>query len=372
MNRPDSHRVIRAIYPTDASPDLRGRSGFTLLELMVSVTILFFVVAGVFESMTRQHRSSMVTENVVEVQNNARAIGSLIERDIRMAGYMVPDAASVCGFDTKTGSDELYLSETEQISAPDLPAGDVGARLVGNWASNPAIGSTTTYNLTSATTDLDGDGTYFYDNDADGNAESDFRLNGGVIVADLANPRRGSLCGVVTASSSTQISVRAVAGGLDAHGASDAEEEIVFVPAARYAIRTRADGVTQLERNGDLIAEGVEDFQVSYFYDLDRDGTIDTANVDVDGNGAADAGATEEPGAKTGWTFNPRNWNNSRLREVRFSIVVRTRDTDANFKAGDFAVYENRTKPVGPMDGFRRRVVAGSVRPRNVNHPGGV
>ena len=61
-------------------------AGFTLLELMISVSILSIVVLGVFESLTRQHRTSIVTESVVEVQNNVRAIASLMEREIRMAG----------------------------------------------------------------------------------------------------------------------------------------------------------------------------------------------------------------------------------------------------------------------------------------------
>ncbi|MBK7950146.1 MAG: prepilin-type N-terminal cleavage/methylation domain-containing protein [Deltaproteobacteria bacterium] len=107
----------------------RPRAGFTLLELMISISILAIVVVGVFESLTRQHRTSIVTESVVEVQNNVRAIASLMEREVRMAGYMVPDAASVCGRDLTTASDELFVSETEPIVPDDARAGDMGARL---------------------------------------------------------------------------------------------------------------------------------------------------------------------------------------------------------------------------------------------------
>lgn len=358
-------------------------TGFTLLELMISVTILMFIVAGVFESMTRQHRTSMVTENIVEVQNNGRAIASLIERDIRMAGFMAPDAAAVCGLDNKTDSDELFISETEQIVPDALRAGDVGARFSGVAWSNPAVNGSdphksaaNTSAVTASTMDLDGDGNYFYDNDGDGTPESDFRVDGGVIVADLANPRRGSICGLVTAVSANQITFRPYAGSLAALDASkDAQEEIVFLPASRYAVSRTASGVDQLQRNGDLIADGVEDFQVSYFYDVDDDGTLDTANVDVDGDGAANANATEEPGnpsGAAGWSYDPGQWDNSRLREVRFSIVVRTRDTDATFAQGAFIAEKNRTAPAGAPDGFRRRLVTGSVRPRNVNTPGSV
>ncbi|MFO0689729.1 MAG: PilW family protein [Myxococcota bacterium] len=362
--------MIRPISsePRTARSDVeRGRAGFTLVELMISVSLLAIVVLGVFESLTRQHRTSIVTENVVEVQNNVRAIASLMEREVRMAGYMVPDAASVCGRDLTTGSDELFVSETEPIVPDDARAGDMGARLsTGSTWSNPTINSSNpsnstpvTLNLDSTTTDLDGDGTYFYDNDNNGTGEADFRVGGGFIAADLANPQRGSVCGRVTAASSTQLTIVPISGALVAHNATnDAEEEIVIVPAARYSLDTTG-GVGRLMRNGDLLAEGVDDFQVSYYFDVDDDGVVDSATA-------------EEPGTKTGNAYSPGNWNNSTLKEVRFSIVVRTRSTDNDFSQGSFLTLENRAAPAGGNDGFRRRVVAGSVRPRNVGVTGSI
>lgn len=360
----EAGHVARTAFGREAD---RRRRGFTLLELMISVSILSIVVLGVFESLTRQHRTSIVTESVVEVQNNVRAIASLMEREVRMAGYMVPDAASICGLDLTTGSDELFVSETEPIVPDDARAGDMGARLTtGSTWSNPTINSTNPYgstavtlNLDSTTTDLDGDGTYFYDNDNNGTGEADFRVGGGFIAADLANPQRGAVCGHVTAASSTQITIVPMAGALVAHNAtSDAEEEIVIVPAARYSVDTTG-GVGRLMRNGDLLAQGVDDFQVSYYFDVDDDGVVDAATA-------------EEPGTKTGNAYGPGNWDNSTLKEVRFSIVVRTRATDNDFALGSFVTLENRTAPAGGNDGFRRRVVVGSVRPRNVGNAGSI
>jgi prepilin-type N-terminal cleavage/methylation domain-containing protein len=342
------------------------RRGFTLLELMISVSILGIVVAGVFESLTRQHRTSIVTEDVVEVQNNVRAIASLMEREIRMSGYMVPDAASVCGLDSTTGGDELFLSENEPIVPDDARAGDMGARLTAGsvWsnptitASNPTASTPVTLNLDSTTTDLDGDGTLFYDNDGDGDGDADFRVGGAFILGDAANPRRGTLCGRVTAASTTQITIVPMAGALAALAGSDAEEDIAIVPAARYWLDT-STGTGRLERNGDLLAEGVDDFQVSYYFDVDDDGVVDAATA-------------EEPGTKNGNAYSPASWNNNQLKEVRFSIVVRTRASDQQFDQGTFVALENRTAPAGGNDGFRRRVVVGSVRPRNVGNAGSI
>jgi prepilin-type N-terminal cleavage/methylation domain-containing protein len=102
--------------------DRTRRAGFTLLELMISISILGIIVIGVFSSLTRQHRTSIVTESIVEVQNNVRAIASLLEREIRMGGYMVPDAVAVCGLDSTTGGDELFVSENEPIVPDDARA----------------------------------------------------------------------------------------------------------------------------------------------------------------------------------------------------------------------------------------------------------
>lgn len=355
--RVDSSRSNRL---SNGNADVRVRqAGFTLLELMISVSILGVVVLGVFESLTRQHRTSIVTESVVEVQNNVRAIASLIEREIRMAGYMVPDAVAVCGIDSTTGGDELYVSENEPIVPDDARAGDMGARLsAGSTWTNPTLGVALALDLDSTTSDLDDDGTLFYDNDGNGTPEADFRVGGGFILADMANPHRGTLCGRVTAASTTQLTLVPMAGALAALVVSDAEEEIVVVPAARYALNTTG-GTGRLERNGELLAQGVDDFQVSYFFDVDGDGVVDAATA-------------EEPGTKNGNAYDPANWDNETLKEVRFSIVVRTRVEDLAFSDGNFVALENRTAPVGGNDGFRRRVVVGSVRPRNVGNVGSI
>lgn len=352
--------MSRATHPTNAVPPTRParrtRGGFTLIELLLAVTMLSIVMYMTMESLTRQQKTSVVTDQIVEVQNNVRAVAALLEREIRMAGFMVPDAVGVCGVDRTNGADELFVSEIEPIVPDDERAGDLGAR----FSAGVNYAGTGTYNLNSTTTDLDGDGSFFYDNDSNGTPEADFRVGGGYIVGDLANPHRGSACGTVSAASATQIQVVQVAGGLQALAGTDAPEELVIVPAAHYRIDT---GFTtgRLERNGDLLVNGVDDFQISYFYDVDDDGVEDVAG----------GVPTEEPGSTGAANYDPSNWDGSTLKEVRFSIVLRTRATDSAFDDGAFLNFENRVAVAG-NDNFRRRVLVGAVRPRNMGMTGSI
>ena len=344
----------------------RSRAGFTLVELMVAVTMLSIVMYMTMESLVRQQKTAMVTDQVVEVQNNVRAVAALVEREIRMSGFMVPNAVGVCGLDRTNGADELWLSETEPITPDDERAGDLGARLASTstWlATYNASSQPPSMNLDASTTDLDDDGSFFYDNDNNGTNEADFRVGGGFILADASNPHRGSVCGTVRAVTANQITLNVIAGQLDAHvAASDAEEDIVIVPAAHYAVDAAAAS-GRFERNGDLLLNGVDDFQVSYFFDNNDDGVVDPAGGNPNEERGRSAAAADD--------YLAGDEDNSALREVRFAIVVRTRAADPDFDTGSFQNRENRD-PVAGNDNFRRRVIEAAVRPRNIGVEGAI
>lgn len=66
---------------------LINERGFTLVELMVTTAISGIVMATLATTYTMQQRSATAQEQVVEMQQNIRAGLSVLERDIRMAGY---------------------------------------------------------------------------------------------------------------------------------------------------------------------------------------------------------------------------------------------------------------------------------------------
>jgi len=317
------------------------RGGFTLIELMIAVAVLGVVSVYMFESFAINQQAYTVIDQLSESQQNMRAIGDLMERDVRHAGMMVPEGAAVCGVDNKTGPDLLYVSDATAIDPQDDLATYDGITLSG--ATNVAVGNQT-FNVSSLVLEPS-PARPAYDTTGDGTPDADFVVNGGVIVMDLLAPGRGTACGRITAVNlggpSLGVEIRspvlaAVAGA----------SQLVAVPAHEYRI---ANG-DQLFRDGVLLAGGVEDLQVAYFFDADGDNRIDANEVHGDGTGPDYVAAAQDA---------------SSLREVRFDLVTRTRAQDREWSQGRPQATENRTAVVA-NDGYRRRVYTSTVMVRNV------
>ena len=80
----------------------RTRQGVTLIELMVASAMMFVIVGYSMGTFTIQHQTYVVVDQVSEAQQNIRAIASLLERDARNAGYLVPTPGATCGIDCCT------------------------------------------------------------------------------------------------------------------------------------------------------------------------------------------------------------------------------------------------------------------------------
>ena len=171
------------------------RAGYTLVELMVAAAVTGIILVYIFGAMSISQRKSSVIDQVVETQQNTRVIAEYMESDLRHAGFMVPEAAAICGIDNRDSADQLWVSNSRAIQ-PDGLAADLGATIQ-SLAQNIATGSQllTVDSLILERTNPQP----AYDNDGDGSLDSDFRLAGGVIVADSNNPSRGVACGRVEA-----------------------------------------------------------------------------------------------------------------------------------------------------------------------------
>ena len=317
------------------------RAGFTLIELLVSVAMLGIIVVYLLRSFTVQHRTYTVVDETTEMQQNLRAVADLLERDLRHAGMMVPESGAVCGVDATDGPDVLFVSDADAIEPGTEKVADFGADLTT---------ATTVADASTETLELDGlvaepaPLRAAYDTDADGAADSDFREGAGVIVTDLADPDLGAACGVVDGiPSATEITVIWRSEGLEAAGT-----DLVAIPAHVYQVVNGA-----LERDGNVLVENVDDFQVAYFFDGDGDALVD---------------ANEYRGV-TGVAYDPSDAaiEEDKIREVRANLVLRSRFEDPTWTQGVFQNLENRAAVAG-TDGFRRRVHTATVRLRNVGN----
>jgi type IV pilus assembly protein PilW len=61
--------------------------GFTLVEILVALTIISIVIAGVIYSYSGQQKSELSQSQLVEMQQSIRAAMYIMSLEIRMAGY---------------------------------------------------------------------------------------------------------------------------------------------------------------------------------------------------------------------------------------------------------------------------------------------
>jgi len=95
-------------------------SGFTLVELLISMTIGLIILAALSSTFLMQRKIYDVQEQIVEMVQTARAAMDMMTREIRMAGYDPTGA----GFDGITyDADQLEIKadmyETNNTGNPD-------------------------------------------------------------------------------------------------------------------------------------------------------------------------------------------------------------------------------------------------------------
>lgn len=327
---------------------LRRCAGYSLIELMVTAAILLIVMIGITQSFMMQQKAYIVVDQVTEAQQNLRAVADLLERDVRRAGYMVPPHAAVCAYDRTTAPDVLFVSNSDTIrSVYDLEDENIdltpnmGAPVTNDVSTWSAAGGADTVDLAQL----------WVDHQPDGN---DFTVGEGVIIVNRNQQDAPVACGTVDEINGNQLTVNF---GSSTTGAVGSNADVVAVPAHKYEVV--AGTPNQLQRNGQLLASDVEDFQLTFFFDEDADLVLDA------GEDFGNAGGTDEPWELTPATNRP---DFSSLREVGVNIVTSTRDDDPNadYQLGAGQIMGNRdgtTLPSG--DGKRRRVHSARVRIRN-------
>lgn len=361
-----------------------ARAGFTLIEMMISVAVLAVITVYMTGMLLQQSRGYEVVEDVSSAQQAERAIGDLLERDILATGMLMRAAGVVSGRDNvgPEGTDVLCVTDPDAVTDPTSAGeGLFGIRVTGGFTGS----GTNVLQLTVPTLEQRDDpfaatvASYDNSNPADNVPDSDFifapgtPLRGGVIVVNAADPASGSRCGLITNVSlgpprvTVDFGITVDGNALDAAAAVAVPgADWVAIPAHLYYVRPARVGppaqAPQLVRDGMLLADDVEDLQIAYFHDADRDGNCDANEWS--------GGDCPNPGAQGFAAYDAWNRDNCSLRAVRFNFVVRTASQDPNalanpaFANSRFLQTENAPARAG-VDGFRRRAYSRTVLPRN-------
>jgi len=134
---------------------LRGQSGFTLVELMVAMSIFLLILVGVFQVFDPSSRAYSTSERKLDVQQNARVAMDVMARQIRMAGYF-PE--NIDADNTNDLSNSIQVATESALSI----AGDLDGTGVSNvftfcrtsaglWRVKGPIGVAASYTCPSGT-----------------------------------------------------------------------------------------------------------------------------------------------------------------------------------------------------------------------------
>ena len=93
------------------------RRGFTLIEVMVAITIASFTVGALYGLFTVQSRQFIMQDMQMEMHQNLRFAADMLSRSVRMAGYGA--GGTVTGvMGVSTSSDELPVVVSWDAEGP--------------------------------------------------------------------------------------------------------------------------------------------------------------------------------------------------------------------------------------------------------------
>jgi type IV pilus assembly protein PilW len=135
-------------------PTPRGQktAGFTLIEVMVSMTIGLVVLAAVAGTFTVQLRQNSAEEQLAQMQQDVRGALDLMVREIEMAGFK-PAGVAVNGIATSTATTlriklDLDSSGVTTDGATDDISYTYSSGVLTRTLNNPASSATLADNLT--------------------------------------------------------------------------------------------------------------------------------------------------------------------------------------------------------------------------------
>jgi type IV pilus assembly protein PilW len=331
--------------------------GFSLVEMMVAITIGLIILAAVSAVFVSSKRSYSTQDRLARLQENARFAIQFLTRDIRMAGY------SGCA------KDITNVNNTLNNSASFVYSAQIPIEGIENAASTWSPSGSSSSGLTNMKSNTDAIAIRLADTSQIEQVTQVMQSETDVInVASAANLPTDSIVMVSDCSNADVFQVTSNASSALAHatgGASpgnstqtlsklyDTAAQVMNFHTRVYYVQNRSDGTPALymQDNGGTsqeLVEGVESLQITYGVDTDADGV---PNVYLTA-GAAGLSSTAD-------------W--AKVKSVRIGILVRTpndKDIDPDIRSSyDVNGY---TFNVTPGDRYQRRVFVTTIRVRNM------
>ena len=302
---------------------LRSGAGYTLVEVMAALVILAIAMIAVFATFTTQQQSFTAQSRVAEMQHNLRIAVDYMSRDLRMAGYGIPDNVAV-----PAGANQAGFASIRTLVALDNSTGPDQIYILYRYdmdANQPA---------TVNTVAMTGAGSVTVDNAAG------FLSTGGelVVVADQATAdvfQTTSVAGNVLTFGGIYGTIGHTLYGVGPPPATVAKARFV-----RYYI-DRSDPnhpTLMVDRNipgqaAQPVADDIEDLQLTYGVDTNGDGIVD--------------------GAVGSWSSTPPA-NLTQIRQLRLMLMARAGFPDRNWSETRPALGNHAAG--ASTDGYRRRI----------------
>ena len=382
----------------DSVQDIRvlRERGFTLVEMMISIVISTVIVAAGYTILTTTHKATISNERAVGTQQNVRVAMELIARDIKQAGFGLPEAPNLPVGGTAgncatgaAGTTITAIRPVDNNSAIPLTAvNDTGADTISfvvprtnptngaisGWvlasaAPSGGAGSFTTITLTTtAVTEMQNAGMQ--------NGSGAYISLGGVVTV----PVTSSTGATITLGSPTYAPVNFPAG-----------TQVYLLQCVTYQVASGAANcgsagpcLTRTVDSGTAptvttpLVDGVEDLQLAYGCDgcntTINAGVPDRVIDDFNGNNTFDVADFQTNRVWTFGTFDPAT-----IRLVQINLVARQtaidQGTGEGIKAGalstpvqisDHLPSNDAGYAAANYQSFRRRLLTRTVDTRNL------
>lgn len=279
---------------TQLMPCVRQR-GFSLVELMIAMTIGFIVLAGIGYLYLESRQAFRSMDNLSRMQESARYALEIMSRDIRMAGYRGCASSSGDFHNTLKDSGTSAYNFGLPISGydggagwtPALPADTGGLSGLNILAGTDAIVLRSAFGGGATVTKQPGNSSA----DLKVTTPNDLAIDDIVMVT---NCKAATVFQVTNLNVSKDNVVHNVGTGIPGNLSKDLVEnysasggEIIKMQSKSYFIRTGASGRPALWQfdnykpvvagvNPAEITEGVENMQIQYGIDTNADGIVES------------------------------------------------------------------------------------------------